>query len=106
MNSEVARSIDGYIIHFICIGSRPSGIMSSFEAGTTIVDLTSDSHIATVDVDTMICINGTMVIYCCCIARVTCCNTSLPSINIQCIKRNRFANIALKHCVSAASLDI
>ena len=104
MNGQIASRVNGYIVQIVAKGRIR--IPGGFYIGAAGMDFAAYGYLTTIDIYTMIRINGTVIVFCSSILGVAGSHRTRTGINLDRIQFNRFADIALKRNGSAAGLDI
>ena len=94
MNGQIAGGLNGYIVQIVAKGRIR--ILRCFYIGATRMDFAAYGYLTTIDVYTVIRINGTVIVFCSRILGVASSHRTRTGINLDRIQSNRFADIALE----------
>lgn len=104
MDGQIAGGLDGYVVQIVTKGRIR--ILGGFHIGTAGMDFAAYGYLTTIDIYTMIRIDGTMIIFGSRISSITGSHRTRAGINLDRIQTYRFPEIPLEGDLAAVRLDV
>ena len=104
MDGQIAGGLDGHVIQIILKGIIR--ILGGFHIGAAGMDFAAYGYLPAIDIYTMICVNGAVVVFCSSIFGITGSNRTRASINLDRIQSHGFPNVPLKSNLATCGFNI